>query len=121
MKNYSVNVTLVDKVSVTISRLQLWKNYVSSWSEVAWAEYGGTTEFQRVADVLLSGELISINYTQESIRRLFREGYTCLLLADAMEVLDTDREILREIIITDTDENDAGNLTMTVKHEDINF
>jgi hypothetical protein len=52
------------------------------------------------------------------IRGLFRHGDTVLLLNDAMDLIDVDRNqnVYAEVIVTDTDGK-----TVTVRHEDLSY
>ena len=110
------------KVTVTISRRQLWNNFVESWRDIAWDNYEGVDVLKEVADVLLNGEPIKKNW--QAVRKLFRDGYTVMLLGDAMTHLDVPNQsdnILRKVVITDTDDNGAVAGELWVFHEDINF
>lgn len=114
-KNYSYNLSTIRKVSVTISLKALWENFVISWGEFAWDNSRNDNILEEVADVLLSGDKLDII----KLRKIFRDGYTYMLMGDAMDVLDHPvDEVFREIIVVDV-END--NKTYKLHHEDINF
>lgn len=100
-KNYTVVESQVSKITVTITRYQMWKNFVDAWADVAWDEYTGIGGIKQVAEVLLNGE--SISKITFNVQQLFKDGWTCLLMGDAMNVLDVaDKDILREIVVVDT-------------------
>ena len=110
--NYTVNTTDAKKVSVTITRRQLWDNYVDVWRDIAWDGELLLDSLKTVHLVLCcEGELNFI-----AVRKLFRDGDTVLLMGDAMQFLDNGVDILREIIVVD----DVGK-NVTIRHEDINF
>jgi hypothetical protein len=112
--NYSYTATPAEKITVTISRQQLWKNFIESWRDLAWDDYNGTSDVKDVADVLLNGEPLDKNFL--AIRRLFRDGWTVMLLGNAMSVLDNGRDIIREIVVTDGEDE-----SVIIRHEDIVF
>lgn len=120
---YQIKKTPVEKVSVTVTRKQLWNNFIKVWAEQAWDNYCGTEHFTKVANVLLNGEPVSNYSCQCAIRNLFQDGYTVLLLDGAMDELDPDsRQVLREVIIIDsTDINDGTAPSLIIHHEDINY
>lgn len=105
------------KVTVTITRRQLWLNYVESWRDIAWDDCTGgvnsLANLKEVADVLLTGEPLEAC----QLRKLFRDGWTFMLLGDAMEFLDVRNDVprLREVVVTDDQRN------IVVPHEDINY
>lgn len=108
------------KVTVTISRKELWFNFVDMWSSLAWDNYCGTGPFTEVANVLLSGENLSVIYAK--VEALFRKGsWTCAMLGDYMAALNKPG-ILREIVIFDEDQGTGEpNDYIRIFHEDINF
>jgi len=103
-KNYNVVSASAVKHTITITRRELWKNYLASWSDIVMdspTDYlDDLTHFQCVAKILCVGEL---NY---NIRKLFRQGDTCMLMGDAMQYIDTDdKNTLVEIVVTDGDKS----------------
>lgn len=118
--------TLATKVTVTISRRQMWKNFVECWSEIAWDDYRGVDMLKEVADVLCCDDTLEL--VAKDLRKLFREGTTCMLVGDAMSKLDVadNDNLLREIVVTDNNvQNANGGETVSefvvIRHEDINF
>lgn len=101
------------KVTVTITRRQLWLNFVDSWRDIAWDDYDGVDSLKEVADVLLTGDPLD----QKQLRKLFSDAWTFMLLGDAMEFLDVRNDVprLREVVVTDDERN------IVVPHEDINY
>lgn len=104
------------KVTVTITRRQLWVNFVESWRDIAWDDYAGVNNLaslKEVADVLLTGNPLN----PDKLRKLFRDGWTFMLMGDAMEFLDVRNDVprLREVVVTDEGPN------IVVPHEDINY
>ena len=111
--NYSVTKTEAKKVTITISRKQLWMNFVECWKDMAWDDYCGVLSLEEVADVLLSGSELDV----DQLRKLFQDGHTVFLLNDAMPEIDVSdkSDILREIVV-----QDEGKL-IKIRHEDIIF
>lgn len=111
--NYEVTTTPAVKNTITVSRKELWKNYLRNWADVVMDSpvlLNDLTDFQRVAKILCVGEL------DHKIRQLFRQGETVLLMGDAMEYIDTDNDnTLVEIIVTD------GEKSVVVYVNDINY
>jgi hypothetical protein len=66
---------------------------------------------RRVATVLAGNDKIHT----PCLRKLFRDGDTCMLMGEAMNHLDTGNEILREIVVDDNGEKHV------IRHQDINF
>jgi len=114
---YNVAHNAAVKVTVTITRRQLWLNYVESWRDIAWDDCTGgvnsLANLKEVADVLLTGDPLD----QKQLRKLFSDGWTFMLLGDAMEFLDVRNDVprLREVVVTDDERN------IVVPHEDINY
>jgi hypothetical protein len=125
MKNsytYTVTTEPAIKLTVTITRRQLWNNFVESWKDIAWDEYHGLDSLKEVADVLLDGSMLGQSVVR--VRRLFRDGWTVMLMGVAMDKLDdpNNKNMLREIVIQDVNEV-TGEVedTVFVFHEDIEF
>ena len=112
---YNVIKTPTEKVTIVITRHQLWKNFIASWADVVWDDYGvGTQCVKEVADVLLTGEPLSKNIN--GLRQLFKDGWTFLLMGDAMNELDNGKHILREIIVTNGEDT-----PVTIAHDYIKY
>jgi hypothetical protein len=114
--NYTVTTTDAKKVSVTITRRQLWDNYVDCWRDIAWDGEPMIDHLKKVHSVLVTAS--ELNFVD--LRKLFRSGDTVMLMGDAMQFLDNGVDngvdILREIIVVDyTHKN------VTIRHEDISF
>ena len=109
---YTYAVTPAEKVTVTISRQQLWNNFIECWRDIAWDNYVCTQSVKDVASVLLNRKPLDKDFL--AIRKLFRDGWTVMLLGNAMSVLDNGRDILREVVVTDGENN-----SVTIRHEDI--
>lgn len=112
--NYTVVTELAKKVVITISRKQLWDNYVNGWKEMAWEDTASIQSLKDIYDVLCADGPMDFL----KILALFRRGDTVFLLNDAMELIDVDRDqnVYAEVIVTDTDGK-----TVTVRHEDLNY
>ncbi len=110
-----IQITKIDKISITVTRRQLWNNYVNCWKDAMWdGVYNNNySEIIKVGNVLLSGEKLNI----VELRKLFRSGDTLLLMGDLMVHIDTGTEILREIIVVDEDDGKE----YIVHHNDIVF
>jgi hypothetical protein len=112
---YNVIKTPAEKVTVFISRHQLWKNFIASWTDLAWNDYTiGTSCVKEVADVLLTGK--PLTNKPAALRGLFKDGWTFMLMCDAMSELDSGKDNLLEIVVTDGNDN-----PVIVPHEDIQF
>lgn len=109
---YNVTTTDVKKVTVPITRKQLWDNYVDCWRDIAWDGEPMIDYLKNAYSVLCcEGELNGVE-----LRKLFRNGDTVMLMGDAMQFLDNGADILREIIVVD-----AGGKNVTIPHADISF
>jgi hypothetical protein len=109
---YNVTTTDVKKVTVSITRKQLWDNYVDCWKDCAWDNCIGLDSLEQVRSVLtVDSELDFL-----AVRNLFRRGDTVMLMGDAMEFLDA-KDILREVVVLDPTHNNV----IHIRHEDINF
>lgn len=118
-KNYTYTESTTTKITIVISRYQMWRNYVSAWADMAWDEFSGFDDIQTVADALLTGE--NISKSKLKLQKLFSEGYTCMLMGDAMEKLDDGRkDVYREIIVNDADTNVVTDRCI-IEHGYINF
>lgn len=113
---FKITTAPVTKVSVTITRQSLWKNYIESWADIAWDGYVDIKELEKVSNALISSDF---SKCQEQVRSLFRSGCTFLLLASAMEKLDKP-DILMEVVVQEPLDN--GEISeFVINHEDINF
>ena len=111
---YRVETKQINKVSITISRQQLWLNYVNNWRDMTMqdASVCDIEGLTQVASVLVNTEKLN----PYKLIALFLHGNTCFLMDDAMRFLDTGTEMLREIIVVDFDGS-----TIKVNHRDIVF
>lgn len=118
---FTVVETPATKVSVTIFRQQLWRNFVETWAEIAWEDCRGVDLLQETADILCGRE--SLQVVKDKIRKLFRDGSTVLLMGDAMLKLDVvqNDNLLREIIVVDKAGHGETVEMIVIHHEDINF
>lgn len=105
-------------VRVKITRKQMWENYVNAWKKKSWVEYRGVDTLEVVANTLLRYE--DISSISETVRSLFKNNYTAMLLGDAAIEFNEFRNILREIEIVDIDEDTGEEMdTLVIFHEDI--
>jgi hypothetical protein len=83
-------------------------------TDMMWDDFKvfGTDMIREIADVLLANKDLVDN--KSGLTKLFRDGWTVMMLGSAMPELDK-QDILREIIITDNDQR------VVISHEDINF
>jgi hypothetical protein len=116
--NYEVATTPAVKNTITVTRRELWKNYLRSWADIVMDSpelLNNLTHFQKVAKILCDGEL------DYKIRQLFRQGETVLLMGDAMEYIDMEyidtdnHNTLVEIVVTD------GEKSVVVNHNNISY
>ncbi len=110
--NYTVATTDAKKVSVTITRRQLWDNYVDCWRDIAYDGELMIDHLKNVHSVLVTAS--ELNFVD--LRNLFRSGDTVMLMGDAMQFIDNGVDILREIIVVD-----HIHKNVTIRHEDISF
>ena len=109
---YNVLSSDAKKVSVTITRRQLWDNYVDCWRDFAWDGEPMIDYLKKVHSVLVTTSPLDF----VKLRKLFRDGETVMLMNDAMQFLDNGTDILREIIVVDD-----GGKNVTIHHADIIF
>jgi hypothetical protein len=122
INNYNVTEQPATKIVVTISRKQLWENFVNIWSDMAWDDYSGIDLLKEVADVLLSEKGLSV--IGDDVCQLFKDGNTIILMGSAMDKLDVPNNgnLLREIVVQDVD-SITGEVSdsFVIHHEFINF
>jgi hypothetical protein len=117
--NFTVTTETSTKVTITITRQQLWINYVNCWRDIIWDDASiGFNCLLSVASVLLSGTHLDVL----KLRKLFRDGDTVLFMGDLMQYLDKseNNKILREIIVTDID-TDGITKNYVIPHSHIIF
>lgn len=111
--NYNITTTDVKKVSVVVTRLDLWTNYVMTWMQLAFGGESDTSTLNEVQQVLCCNGVMNT----AKLRELFRRGDTCMLLEfNVMKHFDTDADILREVLVID-----CNDVTHVISHRDINF
>lgn len=108
--NYTVNTTEAKKVTVSITRKQLWDNYVDCWRDIAWDGDIIIDSLKKVHSVLVTDTDLDF----VDLRNLFRDGEAVMLMGDAMQFLDV-KDVLREIIVVD------GVRNVKIRHADIMF
>jgi hypothetical protein len=111
---YRVTTSQINKVSITITRQQLWLNYVNNWRDLTMqdASFCDLEGLGQVASVFVNTEKLDSN----KLCALFKHGNTVFLMDDAMRFLDTGKEILREIIVVDFDGSE-----IVIQDRDISF
>lgn len=112
--NYTVNNEKAIKRTITITRDQMWNNFLESWSDIVSSE----PSFHFKDEKFIGKMILALrDYPLDCrIRDLFRDGYTYMLMGDAMQHIDDPgNDILAEIVVVD------GNAKVVVKHEDINY
>lgn len=111
-KNYTVTTTPAIKNTITITRKQLWENFVDSWKDMAWDEFATFKDFvilKEVGEILCNGEL------DWNVRKLFRAGHTFMLMGDAMQFIDDGKDTFPEIVVVD------GEKSVVVDASDIQY
>lgn len=109
---YTVVTTPAIKNTITITRKQLWNNFVESWRDMAWDEFETFKDFvilKEVSEVLCEGVL------DWKIRKLFRDGHTSMLMGDAMQFIDDGKDTFPEIVVMD------GDIAVVVDASDIQY
>lgn len=112
--NYSVETVPCKKVVITITRKNLWNNFLASWSDLVWNDAENKSMIDDVFNVLVpkfQGDMLNII----SLRRLFREGLTYQLMHNAMDHIDNGESNLIQIVVVD------GDNKYIVNHEDIQY
>ncbi len=111
---YRVTTSQINKVSITITRQQLWLNYVNNWRDLTMqdANFCDLEGLGQASSVFVNAEKLDPN----KVSALFKSGNTVFLMDDAMRFLDTGKEILREIIVVDFDGSQ-----IIIRHQDITF
>jgi hypothetical protein len=99
MKNYKITTTPTSKVSITITREQLWYNYVDQWKEITLCDKGacGISDLATVHSVLCADDYLYV----EKLERLFKEGCTMFLMGEAFQHIDDGQDKLLEIVVLD--------------------
>lgn len=110
------------KVSVRITLREMWDNYMEFQKDIIWdnggLSSGNCSEFFEESRVLCNfGGGANYHEDESGLIKMFKGGYTSVLLGDYMEVLDKPN-ILREVIVIDTAQN---NKEIIIHHADINF
>ena len=113
---YIVNRTPTEKITITISRKQLWLNFVEFWGEFSWK--GKSDQAFRNNDIALLTNVRNILVSNEplneqSAANLFNGHVSFLLLPDAMDLIKTN-DCLIEIVVTD-----ENNPNVIVPHKNI--
>ena len=112
-KNYTVTMTPAIKNTITITRKQLWENFVDNWMDMAWDDFATFKDcviLKEVGEILCNGEL------DWNVRKLFRAGHTCMLMGDAMKFIDDgDANTYAEIVVVD------GEKSVVVDVRDIQY
>ena len=112
--NYSVDTIPCKKVTITITRANLWQNFATSWVDVVWDDITNKHLIDNVVKVLVpkyDGDKLNCG----SLRNLFKDGLTCMLMGNAMDHIDNDEDNLVEIVVVD------GEDKYIVRHEDISY
>lgn len=117
----NVVTTPTQKVSVRITLREMWRNYMEFQTDVGWDNNGyfdeKLDEFGYESRILCNFGNINYDEDVKKLRKMFKEGYTVVLLGEYMEFLDKPN-ILREVIVVDAaHDNDE----IIISHEDINF
>ena len=113
---YTITTGPAIKNTITITRYQLWRNYVDGWSNIAkddpsFLDEANLKQFQHISRVLTQPDMSILN-----IGKLFRDGHTFLLMGDAMEHIDTGNDnVFVEIRVVD------GDKVVVVHESDISY
>lgn len=104
-KHFHLEKKPLNKITITISRRQLWYNFMECFTDMLW-DGGGVDMFNEYADpvwsVLCDPFMLDRQSNTEKLKQLFRDGYTVNLLNGIKEVeMITVNDVL-EIIVTDT-------------------
>jgi hypothetical protein len=114
--SYKVETEPSAKNTITISRHQLWKNFMDSWGDLTWDDNAVDESMEllrSVREALCTGPLDS------RIRKLFSQGNTYLLMGDAMEHIDLPapqkENTLLKIVVVDKNNH------LVINHRDIRY
>lgn len=116
--NYKVTTSTVPKNVIEITREQMWKNYMDSFRDIA-ADLEVGNDFNQNLDHLKTVHAALCGrdkMDRNLICRLFNVGDTVMLLGNAMEFVDTGKDVLVEVIVT----GDDGD-RVVVPHRFINY
>lgn len=90
--NYNIKLTPGRLVEINITTEQLWRNFITSWQDVAWdlrhTAEGNDDDYLIDTVTQVTKTLCTTTPNIENIRKLFTDGLTCMLLGDAMNVID---------------------------------
>jgi hypothetical protein len=111
--------TSAEKIIITISRKQLWLNFMKFWSEYALDDTSESVRnlrfLQEIYHVLVTDKPLS----RQAIWRLFHDEKTVFLMdEEGMKALETE-DALKEIVVIDDMGNDRPNII--VPHEYISY
>ena len=112
--NYSVETVPCKKVVITITRKNLWNNFVDSWRDLVWSDAENKSMIDDVFNVLVP-KFPGDTLNHMSLRRLFREGLTYQLMHNAMDHIDNGESNLIQIIVVD------GDNKYFINHDDISY
>lgn len=114
--NYKAESKVVNKLTITISRQQLWYNFMSVFTDVTWDD----TQVDQIElwmkpvfDVLC---FRNSALNKENVTKLFRDGHSANLLTSVVELSQCQPDTILEVIITD-----GKNPDIVIGHNDIIF
>lgn len=120
----NIAITEARKVTVTVTTKQLWENFTENMTGMFWDDY--TTDNPDLINAvrLVANALCVETPSEDAIRSLFRNGYTCLLLGDLMKYIDPGLPLvdqLNEIVVRVPCSDTTPEQFYIVRHRDINY
>lgn len=114
-----VSTSTVNKVVVTITVGEMWRNAVTRWANYAYETEGKKAEVLDMITDLVEGLLTDdMTFDADPIRALFRDGFAPMLLPEEAMAQFHPSGTVREVIVTDDEEPTCS---ITVYHQDIVF
>jgi hypothetical protein len=112
---YIVNRTPTEKITITISRKQLWLNFVEFWGKFSWKVKSDQAKIDDIALLTIFRNSLVSNepLNEQSAARLFDGHVLFLLPQDALDLIKTN-DCLIEIVVTD-----ENNPNVIVSHKNI--
>jgi hypothetical protein len=100
--NYKVEKKTVEKLTITISRQQMWYNYMAIMADLFWDDTQVdmiNDQLRPIMDVLCYRET---PLNRNDLIGLFRKGYCINLLFNVKEITELKtRDVVLEVIVTD--------------------
>jgi hypothetical protein len=115
----TTDITNCNKITVTISTEEMWRNYMQFITDISLDEGFDKVMADAVSTAAAAILVPDIDFGTVghilNLRNLFKRGDTAILIGDAISYFDTLKDVLREVVVT------QGDKKIVVRHTDINF